>query len=89
MLLPGALKAEGLNQAGESMRGGLYPLSLVGGGRASPGKCFKIYVTENAFQAILKPIFSSSITSILSKFSTQTPSSLLLALHLVIHLVFW
>ena len=34
--------------------------------RCSPGFFFfKIYVSENAFQAILKPIFSYSITSIL------------------------
>ena len=32
-----------------------------------PGIFFKIYVSENAFQAILKAIFSCSITSILSK----------------------
>ena len=37
---------------------------LVGG---CPGKFLKIYVPENAFQAILKPIFPYSINSILSK----------------------
>ena len=31
------------------------------------GHFYKIYVSENAFQAILKPIFPYSITSILSK----------------------
>ena len=64
MLLPGALEAEVLNRAakaargeGESMRGGLNPLSLGGPGGASAGKFCKIYVSENAFQAILKPFF--------------------------------
>ena len=51
----GALKAKVLNRAakaasaGESMRGVETPLSLE--------FFFKIYVSENAFQAILKPIF--------------------------------
>ena len=46
----------------------LKPLSHYGGRRASPGNLFcKIYVSENAFQAILKPIFPYSITSILRK----------------------
>ena len=78
MLLPGgggggggALKAEVLNRAakavrGESMRGGCTPLSLGGSGDL-PQNFIKIYVSENAFQAILKPIFPYSITSILSK----------------------
>ena len=44
----------------------MSPLSLGGPG-ASPGKFFKIYVSQNAFQAILKPIFPYSITSSLSK----------------------
>ena len=48
------------------MRGGCPPL-IRGVRGTSPGKFFKIYVSENAFQAILKPIFSYSITSILSK----------------------
>ena len=43
------------------MRGGQPPII-----RGS-GNFFKIYVSENAFQAILKPIFPYSITSILSK----------------------
>ena len=47
------------------MRGGLNPLSLGGPG-ASPGKFYKIYVSEHAFQAILQPIFPYSITSVLS-----------------------
>ena len=51
---------------GESMRGGT-PLSLGGYGGPPPEFFFKIYVSENAFQAILKPIFPYSITSILSK----------------------
>ena len=49
------------------MRGGMNPLWLGGVGGDSPGKFFKIYVSENAFQAILKPIFPYSITSILSQ----------------------
>ena len=57
------------------MRWGMNPLS-VGGGGGSPGKFFKIYLSENAFQAILKPIFPYSITSILSKVRHSTPCSL-------------
>ena len=52
---------------GESMRGGLNPPFIWGVRGASPGIFFKIYVSENAFQAILKPIFPHLITSILSK----------------------
>ena len=48
------------------MRGGLT-LSHYGGPGTSPEFFFKIYVSENAFQAILKPIFAHYITSILSK----------------------
>ena len=47
------------------MRGGWNPLLI--GGRPPPGNFLKIYVSENAFQAILKPFFPYSITSILSK----------------------
>ena len=63
MLSPGgALKAEVLSVAAKAARGGEYergmPRSHQGGGPGtSPGKFFKIYVSENAFQAILKPIF--------------------------------
>ena len=80
MLLPGggALKSEvlkvlnraakGARRGGESMRVGLNPPLIRGGGAgASPGNFDKIYVSKNAFQAILKPIFPYSITSILSK----------------------
>ena len=77
MLLPGggggggALKAEVLNREGKAIRGGEYergltPLSLEGSG-GLPQNFFKIYVSENAFRSILKPIFPYSITSILSK----------------------
>ena len=61
----GALKSEVLkvlNRAVKGARRGEYesgvepPLSLGGPG-ASPGKFDKIYVSKNAFQAILKPIF--------------------------------
>ena len=51
----GALKAEVLNQAAEAVRVGEYE-RLIRGAGASPGKLCKIYVFENAFQAILKPI---------------------------------
>ena len=40
---------------------------MRGGSGGLPRKIFKIFVSENAFQAILKPIFPYSITSILSK----------------------
>ena len=68
MLLPGALKAEFLNGAAKAARGeyerGMNLLLLLGGPGGSPGNFFKIYVSENKFQAILKPIFPYSITSI-------------------------
>ena len=49
-------------------REGDEPPPLIRGVRGgSPGFFFKIYVSENKFQAILKPIFPYSITSILSK----------------------
>ena len=63
MLLPGgrgALKAKVLNLAANP------PLIRAGAG-ASHGNFVTIYVSENAFQAILKPIFLYSITSILTK----------------------
>ena len=43
----------------------------------SPKKFFKIYVSENAFQAILKPFFPYSITSVLSKVRHSNPSGVL------------
>ena len=47
---------------------------LIGGGPGElPRKFFKIYVSENAFRAILKPSFAYSITSILSKVSHSNP----------------
>ena len=42
---------------GKSMRAGV----------GHPPEKMKIYISENAFQAILKPIFPYSITSILNK----------------------
>ena len=77
MLLPGGTEIRSLESlepsgerreagGGESMRVGLNP-PLIRGPVASPGKFDKIYVSKNAFQAILKPIFPYSITSILSK----------------------
>ena len=60
-------------ERGESMRG--EEGRLIGGGfrGSSPGNFFKIYVSENAFQAILKPSFPYSITSILSKVRHSNP----------------
>ena len=52
---------------GESMRGGLTPRSFEGGTGDLPRNFLKIYLSENAFRAILNPIFPYSITSILSK----------------------
>ena len=47
---------------------------IEGGVRgSSPEFFFKIYVSENAFQAILKPSFPFSITSILSKVRHSNP----------------
>ena len=43
----------------------------------SPENFFKIYVSENAFQAILKPLFPYSITSVLSKVRHSNPSGVL------------
>ena len=54
-----------IREGGGSMRG--VNLHLIRGPRASPGKFCKIYVSENVFQAILKPIFPYSLTSILTK----------------------
>ena len=51
------------------MRGGQNP-PLIG---PTPGIFLKIYVSENAFQAILKPLFPYSITSILSKVRHSNP----------------
>ena len=56
----GALKAKGLNRRrkqrrGNSMQGGIEPPLI------------KLFVLENAFQAIYIPIFPYAITSILSK----------------------
>ena len=70
MLLPGGTESRSLEPRGESRKGrdsmrGVYP-PLIRGGRG-PGKFFKIYVSERAFQSILKPIFPYSLTSILNK----------------------
>ena len=68
----GALKAEPLNREAQAASRGEYergsnPLPIEGVWRLSPRIFLKIYVSENAFQAILKPIFPYSITSNLSK----------------------
>ena len=72
-----ALQAEDLNRAAQAVIVVRKPL-LIGGARGcSPGKCFKIYVSENAFQAILKPFFPYSITSVLSKVRHSNPSGII------------
>ena len=75
MLLPGggggggggALKAEVLNRKVKAARGGEYERGVDPPLIRGAGNFRKIYVSENAFQAILKPTFPYSITSILSK----------------------
>ena len=57
----------------EYERGGGGSLIEGGPGGGLPWKFFKIYVSENAFQAILKPSFPYSITSILSKVRHSNP----------------
>ena len=54
-------------ERGVSMRGGLNPPLIRGAGGPPPEIFCKIYVSENAFQAILKLIFPYSITSVLTK----------------------
>ena len=58
------------------MREGWKP-PLIGGGeggvRGPPPNFFQTYVSENAFQAILKPFFPYSITSILNKVRHSNP----------------
>ena len=77
MILPGGTERRSHEPSGESREGGTRgvrewdeppPPPLIRGVRgSSPGKKFKIYESEKTFQAILKPIFPFSITSILSK----------------------
>ena len=55
------------------MRGGGTPRLLEGGRGDLPQKYFIIYVSGNAFQAILKPFFPYSITSILRKVRHSNP----------------
>ena len=74
----GALQAKDLNRAAQAVSGVRKPLLIGGGsGGCSPGKFFKIYVSENAFQAILKPFFPYSMTSVLSKVRHSNPSGVL------------
>ena len=57
------------------MRVGWNP-PLIGGGGSGvppPNLFLKIFVSENAFQAILKPFFPYSITSILNKVRHSNP----------------
>ena len=65
--LRGALEAAGLKGAAQAVSRGRVlegvgtPRSLEGGPGDLPRIFFKIYVSENAFQAILKPLFPYSI----------------------------
>ena len=67
---------------GESMRGGLKPPLIRGGTGDLPRNFLKICVSENAFRAILNPIFPYSITSILSKVRHSNTLFLTIILHL-------
>ena len=78
--LQGCTSSQGLEpsgssrEQGESMRGAMMEAHWRGvRGGGLPQKFFKIYVSENAFQAILKPSFPYSITSILSKVRHSNP----------------
>ena len=73
----GALQAEDLNRVAQAVSRARKPL-LIGGGS---GKFFKIYVSENAFQVILKPFFPYSITSVLSKVRHSNPNGVLPIFH--------
>ena len=81
----GALQAKGLNRVAQGMSGVEYerdgwnpPLIRGGVPGSSPEFFFKIYVSENAFQAILKPLFPYSITSISgSTLSVRTSATFL------------
>ena len=69
----GSFRGGGFRGGGTSRRrlepSGVRKPLLIGGGS---------YVSENAFQAILKPFFPYSITSILSKVRHSNPSGVLL-----------
>ena len=76
----GALQAKELSREGQAVSGEEYERgggggSLEGGPGEppSPRNIFKIFVSENAFQAILKPSFPYTITSILSKVRHSNP----------------
>ena len=74
----GALQAQDLKQAAQAVSVVRKPLLNEMGVRGySPGIFFKIYVSENAFQAILKPFFPYSIASVLSKVRPLNPSGVL------------
>ena len=62
---------------GKSMRAGVGP----------PPKKMNIYIFENAFQAILKPIFPYSVTSILSKVRHSNTLSLAISFAFPCHQV--
>ena len=55
------------------MRGGETPPLIGGGSGGAPADFFKIYVSENAFQTILKSVFPYSMTSVLSKVRHSKP----------------
>ena len=72
--LRGALQAEDLNRAAQAVSGVRKPLLIGGGsGGVPPRFFFKIYVSENAFQAIFEALFPYSITSVLSKVRHSNP----------------
>ena len=63
---------------------------MIGGGLVrgtSPGFFLKIYVSENAFQAMLKPIFPYSMTSISSKVRHSNTLFLIIILHFLVVLL--
>ena len=73
----GALQAEDLNERPSRERGEEALAHWRGFRGCSPGNFFKIYVSVNAFQAILKPFFPYSITSVLSKVRHSNPNGVL------------
>ena len=91
--LRGGTSRRRLEPSGASRERGVEALAYWRGvGGCSPWKFFKIYVSENAFQAILKPFFLYSITSVLSKVRHSNPSGVLpIFLHIgyVVAAIFW
>ena len=78
----GGTSSRRLGPSGASRERGEEALAHWRGVRGfSPGFFFKIYVSENAFQAILKPFFPYSITSVLSKVRHSNPRGVLRYFH--------